>query len=75
MGSVEGKRVGGHVCDAYMHAETQFPGQVMVDEEKGRLYYMEGFVYYPNEVHREALREIETILLKTDISYSEEQGA
>ncbi|MDN3202834.1 DUF4837 family protein [Algoriphagus sediminis] len=50
-------------------------GYFMVDEEKGRLYYMEGFVYYPNEVHRDALREIETILLKTDISYSEDQGA
>lgn len=50
-------------------------GYFMVDEEKGRIYYLEGFVYYPNEVHRDALREIETILLKTDITWSEEQGA
>ncbi len=49
-------------------------GYFMVDEEKGRIYYMEGFVYYPNEVHRDALREIETILLKTDITYSGDQG-
>lgn len=50
-------------------------GYFMVDEEKGRIYYMEGFVYYPNEVHRDALREIETILLKTDINWTEEKGA
>ncbi len=48
-------------------------GYVMVDEEKGKLYYLEGFVYYPNEVHRDALREIETILLNTDVSWSEDQ--
>ncbi|MHA7130757.1 DUF4837 family protein [Algoriphagus namhaensis] len=50
-------------------------GYFMVDEQKGRIYYLEGFVYYPNEVHRDALREIETILLKTDISWTDEQGA
>ncbi|WP_075351924.1 DUF4837 family protein [Algoriphagus marinus] len=48
-------------------------GYLMVDEEKGKLYYLEGFVYYPNEVHRDALREIETILLNTDINWKEEQ--
>ncbi len=50
-------------------------GYIMVDEKKGKLYYMEGFVYYPNEVHRDALREIETILLNTDVSWTEEQGS
>jgi len=50
-------------------------GYVMVDQEKGKLYYLEGFVYYPNEVHRDALREIETILLNTDISWVPEQGS
>jgi hypothetical protein len=49
-------------------------GYLMVDEEKGKLYYLEGFVFYPNEVHRDALREIETILLNTDISWEEDQG-
>lgn len=50
-------------------------GYLMVDQEKGKLYYLEGFVYYPNEVHRDALREIETILLNTDISWVPEQGS
>ncbi|GAB3217497.1 DUF4837 family protein [Algoriphagus aestuariicola] len=50
-------------------------GYVMVDPEKGKLYYMEGFVYFPNEVHRDALREIQTILLNTDVSWKESQGA
>ena len=49
-------------------------GYLMVDEKKGKLYYMEGFVYYPNETHRDALREIQTILLKTDVSWTENQG-
>lgn len=50
-------------------------GYVMIDKEKGKLYYIEGFVYYPNEVHRDALREIETILLNTDVNWSGDQGA
>lgn len=50
-------------------------GYVMVDPAKGKLYYMEGFVYFPNEVHRDALREIQTILLNTDVSWTENQGA
>ena len=50
-------------------------GYLMVDEAKGKLYYMEGFIYFPNEIHRDALREIQTILLNTDISWKEDQGA
>jgi hypothetical protein len=49
-------------------------GYLMVDQAKGKLYYMEGFVYFPNEIHRDALREIQTILLNTDISWKEDQG-
>ncbi|UJP63321.1 DUF4837 family protein [Mongoliitalea daihaiensis] len=45
-----------------------FLGYLLVDNEKGKMYYMEGFVYYPNEAHREAIREIETILLATEIT-------
>ncbi|MGY6523656.1 MAG: DUF4837 family protein [Mongoliitalea sp.] len=45
-----------------------FLGYLLVDNEHGKMYYMEGFVYYPNEAHREAIREIETILLATEIS-------
>lgn len=52
-----------------------FLGYLMVDQAKGKLYYMEGFVYYPNEIHRDALREIQAILLKTNISWKENQGA
>lgn len=44
-----------------------FLAYVIVDAEKGKLYYMEGFVYYPNEAHREAIREIETVLLATEL--------
>lgn len=44
-----------------------FLAYVIIDEEKGKLYYMEGFVYYPNEAHREAIREIETVLLSTEL--------
>jgi hypothetical protein len=50
-------------------------GYVMVDQSKGKLYYMEGFVYYPNEIHRDALREIQTVLLNTDITGKKDQGA
>jgi hypothetical protein len=44
-----------------------FLAYVIVDDKKGKLYYMEGFVYYPNEAHRESIREIETILLSTEV--------
>lgn len=50
-------------------------GYLMVDQAKGKLYYMEGFVYFPNEVHRDALREIQTILLNTNVSWTDSQGA
>ncbi|WP_057938701.1 DUF4837 family protein [Algoriphagus resistens] len=50
-------------------------GYLMVDQKKGKLYYIEGFVYYPNEIHRDALREIEAILLNTNVSWKEDQGA
>lgn len=50
-------------------------GYLMIDEKKGKLYYMEGFVFFPNEVHRDALREIQTILLKTNVSWKGSQGA
>jgi hypothetical protein len=50
-------------------------GYLMVDQKKGKLYYIEGFVFYPNEIHRDALREIETILLNTDINWQDDQGA
>ncbi|MDA0314395.1 MAG: DUF4837 family protein [Bacteroidetes bacterium] len=49
-------------------------GYLMIDQKKGKLYYMEGFVYYPNELHRNALREIQTILLHTNVSWPENQG-
>ncbi len=49
-------------------------GYLMIDEKKGKLYYMEGFVFFPNEVHRDALREIQTILLNTNVSWTESQG-
>lgn len=48
-----------------------FLSYTVVDEAAGKLYYMEGFVYYPNEAHRAALREIETILLATEFSSPE----
>ncbi len=49
-----------------------FLSYTVVDQERGKLYYMEGFVYYPNEVHRTSLREIETILLATEFPSSQE---
>jgi len=49
-------------------------GYLMVDQKKGKLYYMEGFVYFPNEVHRDALREIQAVLLNTNINWTENQG-
>jgi len=45
-----------------------FLSYTVVDKESGKLYYMEGFVYYPNEAHRASLREIETILLATEFT-------
>lgn len=39
-----------------------FLSYTFVDEESGRLYYIEGFVYRPNEDKRAYIREIEAIL-------------
>lgn len=44
-----------------------FLAYMIVDSKRGKLYYMEGFVYFPNQGHREAVREIETLLLATEI--------
>lgn len=44
-----------------------FLAYLIVDNKNGKMYYMEGFVYYPNEGHRESIREIETLLLATEI--------
>lgn len=52
-----------------------FLAYVIVDSKRGKLYYMEGFVYYPNEAHRESIREIETILLATDLLAEKEQAS
>lgn len=49
-----------------------FISYTIVDEKRGKLYYIEGFVYYPNESHRASLREIETILLATEFPTSSE---
>jgi len=49
-------------------------GYLMIDEKKGKLYYMEGFVYFPNELHADALREIQTVLLNTNVSWNEKTG-
>ena len=51
-----------------------FLSYTVVDEKSGKLYYLEGFVYYPNEAHRASLREIETILLATDFSPSQPEA-
>jgi hypothetical protein len=48
-----------------------FLSYTVVDEGSGKLYYMDGFVFYPNEAHRASLREIETILLATEFSSSQ----
>ncbi|EPR67903.1 DUF4837 family protein [Cyclobacterium qasimii] len=49
-----------------------FLSYTVVDEEKGMIFYMEGFVYYPNEAHRASLREIETILQATKFNLAKE---
>ena len=49
-----------------------FLGYTLVDEELGRLYYIEGFVYSPGKDQREFMREMEVILstfkVKSEIS-------
>ncbi len=39
-----------------------FVSYTFVDEEKGKLYYIEGFVIHPSEDHRELIREMESLL-------------
>jgi hypothetical protein len=39
-----------------------FVGVSLVDEERGRLYYIEGFTYSPSKAQREIMRELEAIL-------------
>lgn len=51
-----------------------FLSYVVVDEANGKLYYMDGFIYYPNEEHRAALREIETVLLATEFPSSSDEA-
>ena len=39
-----------------------FVSYTFVDEAKGKLYYIEGFVIHPSEDHRELIREMESLL-------------
>ncbi len=39
-----------------------FVSHTLVDAEKGRLYYLEGFTFSPSKPQREIIRELETIL-------------
>lgn len=39
-----------------------FVGYALVDEAKGKFYYVEGFTYSPSKDQREIVRELETIL-------------
>ena len=39
-----------------------FVSYTFVDQAKGKLYYIEGFVIHPNEDHRELIREMESLL-------------
>ncbi|MDN3668068.1 DUF4837 family protein [Echinicola jeungdonensis] len=43
-----------------------FISYVTVNPDNSKLYFMEGFVFYPNEKHKSALWEIETILMGTN---------
>ncbi|EON78590.1 hypothetical protein ADIS_0940 [Lunatimonas lonarensis] len=48
-----------------------FLSYTVVDAERGKIFYIEGFVYYPSEAHRAPLREIETILVATGMKAAE----
>lgn len=39
-----------------------FLGYLIVDEEKNRLYYIEGFIYAPTHKKRDYIREVESII-------------
>lgn len=49
-----------------------FVSYTVVDEAAGKLYYLEGFLYYPNESHKTALREIQAILMATKFPASKD---
>ncbi len=49
-----------------------FISYAVVHPTKGQIYFMEGFLYYPNESHKAALREIEAILMSTKFLPEEE---
>lgn len=53
-----------------------FLSYTFVDENLGRLYYLEGFVYSPGEKKRPHIREIETILhtFRTEAEYKEKNS-
>ncbi|SHN22014.1 protein of unknown function [Cyclobacterium lianum] len=51
-----------------------FLSYTIVDERQGKIFYAEGFVYYPNEAHRSSLREIETILNATSFEEAVEEN-
>ena len=39
-----------------------YVGYALVDQPRGRLYYLEGFAYAPGKDKREIVRELDTIL-------------
>ena len=39
-----------------------YVGYALVDQPKGRLYYIEGFAFAPGKDKREIMRELDTIL-------------
>lgn len=53
-----------------------FVSYTFVDEQLGRLYYIEGFVYSPGEEKRPHIREVEAILdtFRTEAEYKEGQA-
>ncbi|MEM8967148.1 MAG: DUF4837 family protein [Bacteroidota bacterium] len=54
-----------------------FLSYTFVDESLNRLYYIEGYVYYPGKNKRTQIREMETILrtFKTEAEYQAQQSA
>ncbi|MEO0331048.1 MAG: DUF4837 family protein, partial [Bacteroidota bacterium] len=54
-----------------------FLSYAFVDESLNRLYYIEGYVYYPGKNKRTQIREMEAILrtFKTEAEYQAQQSA